>query len=262
MQISPDPGGKWKMYNSDSFSVYFQVTGTRLPFNTGFTLTAKSDAHDASGRAINRQYTSTFSSVAFRASATYPYNGQTGVYLNPSIEGDFTGVLDTGTVRGAFSINPATPGSFYITDTYSFFWYTCSPICLRQNTTYTVSVTSLLKCEDGTPVVPYTITFTTDRFNVYSTYPYDGSTNIYRFNSISIYLNGNIDTSSVRSAFSISPPVPGGNFNLSDPNNSFYFYNDGMLADTTYTVTLSTALKTNAGDHLLSPYSFSFTTGH
>ncbi len=258
LQIAPDPGGRWKMYSNDSLYVYYAVAGGTLPFNTNFTLTAMSNAKDAANRPIHSQYTSHFSSVAFRVSSTSPYKGQTQIQLYRSIGIDLTGTVDTSTVRGAFSIVPSVAGTFYLSP-YNYFTYDPAGT-LRQNTTYTVSVSSLLRASDGTPATPYTFTFTTDRFNVSSTYPDDGSINFNRFNSISIYLNGYVDTGSVRSAFSINPSVASGNLSLSDPSNDFNYFHDGLASNTTYVVTISTALRTKAGDHLLSPYSFSFTT--
>jgi hypothetical protein len=61
------------------------------------------------------------------------------------------------------------------------------------------------------------------------------------------------------SAFSISPSVSG---TLQNNGSSFTFTPQSSLApNTTYTVTVSTALHGNNGTAVAHPYTFSFTTG-
>ncbi|HLX12193.1 MAG TPA: Ig-like domain-containing protein [Bacteroidota bacterium] len=75
---------------------------------------------------------------------------------------------------------------------------------------------------------------------------------------IDFYFNGNIDTASILSAFSISPNVHGA-FNFS--SGIIFIANPAFSANTSYTVSISTVVKSSRGYHLAQPYTFSFTTG-
>ncbi len=257
--LTPLPAGSWKLDNYDSLVVYYMVTGGTLRYNTHYTLTVSANAHDAENRPVNHDYTSTFTTIPFRVTSTYPYDRQTKTWLNQNIYVYLSGVMDTSTFRSAFSINPSVPGGFpvFYPPASSFNYYI--PGSLRQSTMYTVSLSSALKATDGTALEPKTFTFTTDRFKISSTYPSDGSSNVYKYSTIQVYFNGRIDTGSVRSAFSISRALPG-SFGLYEGNDNFSFYHNGFASKTTYTVTISTGMRTKAGDNLTSPYAFSFTS--
>lgn len=258
LQLTPLPAGKWKLYDYDSLQVYYVVTAGTLPFNTNYTLIVPSFIHDAQNRLLTRQYSSRFGTVPFKVYQAYPHPGENRVSLNPYIALYMTGTIDSGTVRSAFSIVPPVAGNLQLYFGSASFAYSVAG-ALRPNSTYTVTVGSSLAASDGTSLLPYSFSFTTDQFNVSSTYPGDAYNNVDRNTRIDISFNGRIDTGSVRSAFSISPPVAG-TFGLTDQDLYFSYYQTGLASKTTYTVTISTAMRTRAGDHLSSPYSFSFTS--
>ena len=133
----------------------------------------------------------------------------------------------------------------------------------RGETLYTVNIDTTLRAKNGTQLSePYEFSFRTAPFQIYYTRPNDGQSNVSRYlYSIEISSNGVIDTSTVRSAF--NAPGITGTFTFYDGSNLFYHYltNLPLDANTSYTVTINTSLRTKAGDRLESPYTFSFTTG-
>jgi hypothetical protein len=75
-------------------------------------------------------------------------------------------------------------------------------------------------------------------------------------------MSADVDTSTVRPAFSISPPVAG-TFIMADNSPFFAFRPDSvMAANTAYTVTLSTSLKSKTGVPIHAPYLLYYSTGN
>ena len=226
-------------------------------------MTVNTTAHDKYGNYLSQQYMSSFTTSPFRVSGTYPQNGRTDVSLSTSISVAFTSRIDTGSVRSAFQITPATSGSFYLYDgNTSFEFYPSGG--LLADTMYTVTIDTSVRSKDGTKLSsPYVFSFRTVPFTVTYTFPYNGQTGISRYPySIEVGFSAPIDTGSVRSAFSI--PGVSGYFSFYDGGNYFYYYptNTPLLANTIYTATISTAMRSKGGARLKAPYTFSFTTGN
>jgi hypothetical protein len=98
-------------------------------------------------------------------------------------------------------------------------------------------------------------------FEVTQSYPSNGSTQVSTTYYIEVYTTDAIDTSTIRSAFSITPSV-GGSFGIYSDASSFYFTPSTLLQPyTVYTVTISSALHSKSGAPLASPYTFAFATG-
>ena len=100
-------------------------------------------------------------------------------------------------------------------------------------------------------------------FRVTDTYPIKNDTAISPlYASITVRFNANIDTSSIRPAFTISPQ-PLGNVNFYSGSWGFYWYlaSDNMLApETKYIAMIAASAKDVDGHAMPSSYSFSFTT--
>ena len=106
---------------------------------------------------------------------------------------------------------------------------------------------------------PYSFSYKTAPFAVYQTFPSDGSTYISReYPNITIYFNAQIDTSTVRTAF--LHPGMNGSLEIGDATIVLRLQTP-LAANTTYTITVQTTLKSKGGSNLSSPYTFSFTTG-
>jgi hypothetical protein len=256
---TPSLPGAWYL-SYDSSAVYFSQYQL-LPNNANFSVTIQASATDAAFHPIDREYTSAWSTIAFRPRYIYPVNGASYADLATDVTVEFTGNIDTATIRTGFSLSPAVEGSFSSYPYATYFYFTPSN-GLRQNTSYTITINSTLLSALGTPSPVTTSTFRTAYFQINSALPYSGSTNVPRSASLQIATNAHLDTTTIAPAISISPATAG-NISLSQGNRNFeYVPSSPLTANTVYTVTISTALATKAGDHLSYSYSYSFTTGY
>ena len=108
-----------------------------------------------------------------------------------------------------------------------------------------------------------TVLFTTSSFQVAYATPYDSSIQVPR-SGTNIYLrfNGYLDTSTIRNAISFVPEIPGHFYGIEQGTTQVnYFPDSQLIADTTYSVSVSTSLRAQGGYPLPAPYRFSFKTG-
>jgi hypothetical protein len=223
------------------------------------TLKIASSAKDINGNTLPA-YSMTFEPEPyFRVRNVYPANGATDVYANTYIHLRFNSPVDT-SIRSKIQISPSIPGSWYIYS-YDSMYVEYSYNALKSNQLYTITVSPAAHDAYGNQIgQQFTSSFTTAQFRVTQTYPSDGDTRVYPYSSINVYFTASIDSGTVRSAFKINP-VSTGNFSMWDGNSNFYFYpSNGLLLDTTYTVTIDTSLRSKAGDKLVAQYTFSFKT--
>ncbi len=130
---------------------------------------------------------------------------------------------------------------------------------------YTISVDTSAQDIYGNHLAAKTsFSFTPEpNFRVTDTYPIKNDTAISPlYASITVRFNANIDTSTVRPSFTISPQPPG---NVYVYSGSWGFYwslaSDNMLApETKYTAMIAASAKDVDGHAMPSSYSFSFTT--
>jgi hypothetical protein len=213
-----------------------------------------------SGDKLASPYTFSFKTTSFKVINTYPSNGNTDVCSSTDIRVAFTGPVDTSTVRNAFRITPATGGYFYQYYDYQFNFIPYEG--LVSDSWFAVTIDTTIRSKNGDKLAsPYGFSFKTSPFKVNYTYPPNGQTGVSRYINVTVEFSANIDTGTVRSAFSM--PGVSGYFSING-TSYFYFYpsSTGLSANTTYTATISTALKSKAGSSLKAPYSFSFTTGN
>jgi hypothetical protein len=124
---------------------------------------------------------------------------------------------------------------------------------------YTITVDASVHDQFGHPLQEgLASTFTTTPFRVYFTFPANGRTGVSPGELIQVSLTSAIDTGTVRSAFSITPNVPGQLYvNVRD----LEFKASPQLApEASYTITIDSSLRGAYGERLASPYRFSFTT--
>jgi hypothetical protein len=262
IHIIPGVAGYWQYlstkngYDSTTISYAFST----LANNTTYTISIDSTCADKSGRHIQGKTSARFSTEIYAISGTTPANNDTAVSLNQSISITASAVLDTGSVRSAFQIIPPVEGalsmgkgsnSFTFKPTHSF----------RANTRYTVMILPALLNNHGSRLPQqYTFSFTTGSFQVVSTTPANGAVDIPVSRYITVYCNAELDPLAIRSAFQIDPPVDG-QFHFTGGSREFMFYPRAQLrGDTNYTVTISTRLRSLAGDSLLTPYVYTFRT--
>jgi hypothetical protein len=259
-QLSPLPEGEWRVYDSDSSRVSFSLTN-RLAIGTTYFLQIDTTARDRFGNRLRESFASSYTTEAFRVNWTNPSAGELVTNLTTSIEVYFSDGIDTGTVRAAFNLTPPTQGYFewYYRSSYFRFVPTTE---LSPRASYNVVVSTAMRSSRGSALrSPYSFSFTTSPFMVIDTGPRDGQINVSRQERVYVFCNSYVDTSTIRQAFSISPDV-GGTFYCYDRWYDFGLIPDSLLnANTTYTVTISSALGSLGGSHLESPYTFSFSTG-
>lgn len=263
IHLTPNVPGTWVEYCCGDSTIIYYFSSTTLAANTLYTVTIITTAHDKDGHYLPQQYVSTFTTTPFRVSYTNPQNGSTNVSLSNDIVIQFTSSVDTGSILSAFKINPAITGYFNYNEGDSYFSVYPNGGFL-PDTLYTVTIDTSMRSKDGTKLLlPYVFSFRTEPFSVTYTYPSNGSTGVSRsLGSIEVDFNATIDTSSIRSAFNL--PGVSGSFYFYDGGEFFLFYptNLPLSANTTYTATILTAMRSKSGAYLKIPYTFSFTTGN
>ena len=264
--ISPHVVGQMS-YSSDYDFIYFYPTVPLLQ-DTLYTVTIDTSIRSESGARILQPYNFSFRTgsggsgyvgLPFEVQYTNPFSYDTNVYLTSEIYISFNTSLDTSTFRSGFSIAPPIAGLIAFTSNGATF----SPIRpYAAGATYTVTLApSVGALAGGNLGTPYSFSFTTEPFMITQTSPQDGSTENGTYAGIYINTDEPVDTSTIRTAFSISPSVPG-NFGEYSYDNEFYFSPSAQLQSyTVYTVTISTALKSLDGTPLRAPFKFSFATG-
>jgi hypothetical protein len=262
IQFSPSVPGNWVVSSYDSLTVYFNRTyPSGFKENTTYTITVNSGAHDKYGNAFRQSFVSSFSTSSFEIVSSYPY-GQ-NVSPSNSINISCSVPYDTGSVKKAFKIVPASPGYFSVYDGSTYFSFYPDGGLIPE-TAYSVTIdTSFRSRAGGKLASPYEFSFKTGAFGVSYTYPYSNSTDVSRnLYFIDVNCNAAIDTGTIRAAFSV--PGINGHYYFYDGSSNFTFYPDNtpLSAKTTYIGTIAKTLKSKSGHALKAPYIFSFTTGN
>ena len=263
--ITPALAGRWRYASLnrvgvDSSSIIYQGGGMRP--GTNYSVSVGSGARDKSGNTMPDGFASSFTTENFLVYYTRPSDGDTTASSFASVQVVFNAEIDTGSVRGAFVINPSLEGLFGFegsTGSFSF-----SPILsFVAGTKYTVTIASSMMSKTGAPLAsPYEFSFTIMPFKVLWTRPWDGMTHVSRNYPIIVETSDLLDTSSIRNAFNISPPVSG-TFSYNDQDSYFHFFPSvPMDSLSVYTVTIANTLRSKDGVILSSPYRFSFATGY
>lgn len=199
--------------------------------------------------------------------STLPASDAAGVLLNASISAQFSDEINPSTTY--FIAVNGPDGAVAGTRSVSGSTVTFTPSAnLAYNTTYTVAIPTTLRAVSGSSLISeYTWSFTTmdfPLFRVVSTSPAAGATGVSRYASVSAEFSATLDYSTfgpssfyVKNAsgelwgYYYSVFGAGGNVTDSVP----------LLANTTYTATLTTAIKDNAGNSMPFDYIWSFETG-
>jgi hypothetical protein len=266
LRITPPVSGYWrylktKGVSQDSTSITYGFSGSRMLTSSMYTISINDTMHDKQGHLLQGGFSSSFSTYPFELTNTYPQDGSINVQpLNHQVYIYFNDLVDTSTIRSAFSISPNIAGSLLLSYDGSYIIFN-SVSDLPVNTLFTVKIDSTLRSKSGDKLSEsYSFSFTTGSFQISFTSPSNGSTGLFGNEFIRVYCNSTIDTASIRSSFNISPSLPG-LFGMDSPSTYFTFapilpYH----ANTTYTVVISSSLKSLSGNALSSPYTFSFTT--
>jgi len=258
LTISPPVSGNYTVYNNNTFA--FSPAPSFLT-NTTYTFTIDTSLTALDGSRLPEPFTFTFTTEDLRIYSNMDGATDIGMRLY-ALYVCMNEALDTGTVRQSFHITP--PVSFVWSIFSRSTCYSLQPTTnLAPNTVYSVTIDTSLRTETQKHLtVPYSFTFNTQPFKVTYTSPPDGRTGVNRYDPVFVYLNADIDSASVRRAFSIDPPVAGYFAVHNDGPNFAFSPLGGFQANTRYTVTISTDLEALGGYNLPAPYSFSFITGN
>ncbi len=224
-----------------------------------YTFNISSTARDINGNVLSPPFTMTFlPEPYFRVKQTIPSNGATKVGVQyPNIELIFNSPVDTSIVS-SIHWNPPIEANAYIYGDAPVLYFSLNKP-LRGLTTYTMTMGTDAHDKAGNHLQqPFSFSFTTTGLRVSSTSPADQSTDVYPNTAIFVNLTLPIDTSSVRSAFSITPVATG---TLNFGYDYFWFVpSQEFRLDTSYTVRIDTSLRAADGNHLQAPYVFTFMT--
>jgi len=244
------------------FPPYYQIYYSSFIVGQAYTITIDSSAHDIYGDSFAGPASFVFTPEPyFRVTDTYPLNNDTSISpVYPYITVRFNAIIDTSSARSSLTLSPPVGGSaaIYYYGSWGLSWSLPSGAMLASETMYTVTIGTTIK-DINRHVLPspYSFSFSTAPYIVSASYPSGSGVSIS--SNLSMYCNFLIDPASLASAFSISPSVNG---SLQANSSTITFTPQSSLApNTTYTVTVSTALRGANGTAVKYPYTYSFTTG-
>lgn len=272
--------------NSSSFKIngtiplvgtisYSGVTATfvptnALPVNTTFVGTVSTAVQDLDGNALQQDYIWTFSTgstIRPKVATTSPTPNETNVALNKIVEATFNMPMNPATITtSSFTLKQGTnvvPGTVTYNANTAFFKPTSA---LTVNTVYTATITTAAQNLSGVSIATdYIWNFTTGTNIapiVSSTSPNPEETGVLLNKIITATFNMAMDPLTLTTTtFSIrqgNAPIAG-NVTYAGTTASFTPTNP-LLANTRYTATITTAVKSSTGISLANNYVWSFTT--
>jgi hypothetical protein len=259
--IVPPTAGNFYFYPGTSYFSFGGPPGWSA--TTSYQVTLSTAMRSQRGDSLAQPYSFSFRTVPFRVTDTAPYDGEAEVPISAWVGVYFTGLIDTGSVRRAFTIFPPTTGDFRLYPGGDLFHFTPSE-GLAPDTLYRVTLSTAMHSQkDDSLTQPYNFSFRTGPFGVTYTWPSNGATGISRYPDfgIQVRFDAQIDTGTIRNSF--THPGMTGRFSFLDSGREFYFNPDLPLgANTTYAMTVEKSLRSRGGGYLRTPYTFSFTTGN
>lgn len=127
--------------------------------STRYTIIANTQLRGKDGTPLDSAFTFTFTTGEFQVDYTYPDDGRLRVQPYEDIQVYFNAILDTGSIRSAFSIEPAVEGVFEYTYGTRGFQFNPSRF-LRAGSVYTVQISQSIRAIGGfTLSAPYSFSF-------------------------------------------------------------------------------------------------------
>lgn len=120
-----------------------------LERNKRYRVTVSTAIRSESGQNLLAPYVFEFLSPGFEVTGTTPRNRETDYYSLAALHVDFSGPIDSSTVRSAFEIRPTVVGTFaFSSQAFSF-----EPVSsFALNTRYTVTIRPSLRMPNGVPL--------------------------------------------------------------------------------------------------------------
>jgi hypothetical protein len=253
IKFTPNISGTWLVSSYDSTRITF-TPNTDFTLETTYTVEVQSGAADRENNSIAKPYSFSFLKKN-NFKVDYIYTTTLDQRLAYRIA--FNGMVDTNTVRNAFSTTPTVKGRIdFNYSNYDFYFIPDSG--LVPGAQFTIALSSAVKSKSGIPLQAFSAQLYAADFQSNSFYPYQYS-DVSRYSSVEIRMTYDVDTSTVKGAFSITPAVEGTLFSY---KNFIHFVPSKILdANTLYTVTVTTTLKTTGGYPLKYSFSNNFRTG-
>jgi len=251
-----------------------------LAYNTTYTATITTGAKDLAGNALAANYTWSFTTgaapdtTAPTVTFTDPANTATGVAINRKISATFSEGMDPLTVTTAnFTVTgpDGTPVTGTVILGATTYIATFTPTSnLAYNTTYTATITTGAKDLAGNALAAnYTWSFTTGAApdttppTVSSTVPANAATGVSTNTKISATFSEAMDPLMITTTtFTLKQGATAVSGTVTYSGVTAVFTPaSNLAASTTYTATITTGAKDLAGNALAANYTWSFTTG-
>lgn len=165
--ITPNLEGYWTLndnnYYPDSTQALFKLSND-ADFNTTYTVKISASAKDHQGLNIDKPYEFTFTTVPFRIrlQSYSSYTGPGGFYISNNFTFGFNGMVDTSTIRNAFTVTPQISNNLTISyNDYVGIQFNDNEFL--PNSKYTIKFDSSVKSTKGDPLEEYTYSFTTGK---------------------------------------------------------------------------------------------------
>jgi hypothetical protein len=256
----------------------FSLTTNLLP-NTKYTGTVTTGVKDHSGNAMLSNYVWNFTTgsgpdiTAPVVTSTDPANGATGVALNKKISATFSKTMDSLSTTTSFTLANTTLGGTPVNGSVSYSGITAvfSPSGnLLSNTTYTGTIATVAKDLAGNAMVSnYVWSFTTGTTSdvtppaVISTVPANAATGVAFNTKVAAMFSKAMDPATINgTTFTLKQGttlIPG--LVIYSGVTATFSPSANLAANTVYTGTISTGAKDLAGNAMAANYVWSFTTG-
>ncbi len=252
LALSPSAPGTW--YTNGSVVSFSQ--SEYFPNLTVFTISVATTARDTLGNSLPAPFSSRFTTRGFAVESVSPTS-----YTNSynSVLVSFSAPIDTSTIRQNFTVVPEIDGSLEFPSSRGFRFV--PRLGFLSSQTYSVTLENGVRSAAGDSLpAAYSWSFYVDQFRVDHTSPSNGESFVLRTQQILLFFNGWLDTASVASQISTTPPIPG-TIRLS-PNLVTITPSDSLLPSQGYSVRVSTGVRSLTGDSLEYPYFLYFSTGN
>ena len=232
-----------------------------------YTITVDSTIEDINGNHMSKPHFFSFTpEPSFRGTGTYPEDGsnETDMYYNTASV--YFNSPITSDLLSSVHVTPAVPGTWNLnlSDSISASLPMGSQVSVWDfGKTYQISIDAGAADASGN-VLPseFKSTFSTAPFRVSYTDPADGGAMSYLLSSVYFSFNAALDTSTIRSAITVSPSPTGGMiYDFYYGSNYLYLHPPfGYNGGKTYSVTVASTLKAKNGTELQNPYVLHFAT--
>jgi hypothetical protein len=257
-------------------TAFFTPAGNLAPTTT-YTATITTGAKDPVGNALVNDYVWTFTTgsviddVPPTVIATDPMNAATGVALNKKVSATFSEAMDPLTINATTFVVKLGATAIAGTVSYSGTTAVFSPLTnLTANTTYTATITTGSKdLANNALAVNYVWSFTTGATSdvvpptVIATDPSNLATGVLINKKITATFSEAMDPLTINgTSYTLKQGTTTVQGSVSYAGTTATFSPSSNLASlTTYTATITTAVKDLAGNTMASNYVWSFTTG-